>query len=231
MAIDFTLSPEQRKVQLLARDFAENVLAPMVRDADREPDPLKAFQMTKPAYVDAYKQGIAFCMLPSEYGGGGLTNVELILAAEEICAVDPGFACTVLVNGLALLPVWYYGTEEQKRRFMRPGHVGPEGEYIAGYAASEPPGCPGGTANFDAPLPASRRDRRHRPSRRRLLHPQRPQVLALQRRWMGRTGREHQPRRRAHRPRKGGTEGLSAVIVERGTPGVTYNLIDASDTG
>jgi nitroalkane oxidase len=80
------------------------VLAPLVGEADREPDPLKAFQLTKP-YVEAYKRGIAFGMLPKEYGGGGLTNVELILAAEEICAVDPGFACTVLVNGLALLPV------------------------------------------------------------------------------------------------------------------------------
>ena len=47
MAIDFTLSPEQKKVQMDARDFAENVLAPVVRDADAEPDPLKAFQKTK----------------------------------------------------------------------------------------------------------------------------------------------------------------------------------------
>ena len=98
MAIDFTLSPEQKKVQLDARDFAENVLAPIVRDADREPDPLKAFQMTKSAYIESYRRGIAFCMLPKEYGGGGLTNVELILAAEEICAVDPGFACTEVIS-------------------------------------------------------------------------------------------------------------------------------------
>ena len=46
--------------------------------------------------------------------GGVLGNAayDLIIAAEEICAVDPGFACTVLVNGLGLLPVWYYGTDE-----------------------------------------------------------------------------------------------------------------------
>jgi alkylation response protein AidB-like acyl-CoA dehydrogenase len=68
--------------------------------------------------MEAHKREIAFCMLPKEYGGGGLTNAELILAAEEICAVDPGFACTVLVNGLALLPVWYWGTEEQKQRVL-----------------------------------------------------------------------------------------------------------------
>ena len=62
MAIDFTLSPEQKKVQMDARDFAESVLAPVVRDADAEPDPLKAFQMTKPAYIEAYKRGIRSSM-------------------------------------------------------------------------------------------------------------------------------------------------------------------------
>src|SRR3954464_5172804 len=144
--INFSLSDDQKKVQLAARDFAENVLAPLVRDADREPDALKAFQMTKPAYIEAYKRGIAFCMIPKEYGGGGLTNIELIIAAEEICAVDPGFACTVLVNGLGLLPVWSYGSEEQKDRFRRAATSDPTGEYIVGYAASEPAGSPGGTA-------------------------------------------------------------------------------------
>ena len=39
-------------------------------------------------------------MLPKEYGGGGLSNVDFVIAAEEICAVDPGFGTTVLVNGL-----------------------------------------------------------------------------------------------------------------------------------
>src|ERR671935_1716545 len=154
MAIDFTLTDEQRQMQLEARDFAENVLAPIVREADAEPDPLRAFQMTKPAYVDAYNRGFAFGMLPAQYGGGGLSNVDVLIAAEEICAVDPGFACTLLVNGLGLLPVWYYGTQEQKDRFLRAATSDPSGEYIVGYAASEPAGSPGATANFDCPLPA-----------------------------------------------------------------------------
>ena len=51
MAIDFTLSNEQRELQANTREFAENVLGPVVREADAEPDPLRAFQLTKPAYV------------------------------------------------------------------------------------------------------------------------------------------------------------------------------------
>ena len=132
MAIDFTLSDEQRELQHDVREFAETVLAPVVREADAEPDPLRAFQLTKPAYVEAYKLGMAFGMLPREYGGGGLSNVDVIIAAEELCAVDPGFACTILVNGLGLMPVWYWGTEEQKERFLRTATSDALGEYLVG---------------------------------------------------------------------------------------------------
>src|ERR671921_2100609 len=119
MAIDFTLTPDQKKLQADVRDFAENVLAPAVREADAEPDPLRGFQLTKGPYVEAYKSGIAMCFIPEGYGGGGISNVDLILACEELCAVDPGFACTVLCNGLGLMPVLWYGSDEQKDRLLR----------------------------------------------------------------------------------------------------------------
>ena len=219
MAIDFTLTNEQRELQSNTREFAENVLGPVVREADAEPDPLRGFQRTKEAYIAAYRAGIAFCMLPREYGGGGVSNVELIIAAEEICAIDPGFACTVLVNGLGLLPVWYWGNEEQKDRYLRAATSDPTGEYIVGYAVSEPAGSPGGTANFDTPLP----------------HPVGIGVTAV------RDGDEYVLNGRKYwpcnvggwdgqgantsivvvrtDPDAGGTEGLSAIMVDRGTAG------------
>ncbi|MCV5889273.1 acyl-CoA dehydrogenase family protein, partial [Escherichia coli] len=76
------------------------------------------------------RAGIAFCMLPAEYGGGGLSNVDVVIAAEELCEVDPGFACTILVNGLGLMPVWYWGNDAQKDRFLRAATSDPSGEYI-----------------------------------------------------------------------------------------------------
>jgi acyl-CoA dehydrogenase len=225
VAIDFTLSEQQRQLQLDARQFAQNVLAPVVREADAEPDPLRAFQLTKPAYVEAYKQGIAFCMIPKEYGGGGVSNVDLILAAEEICAVDPGFACTILVNGLGLLPVWYWGTDEQKNRFLRAATSDPSGEYIVGYAVSEPAGAPGGTANFDALSPhpvgigvTARRDGDDYVLNGRKYWP--CNVAG----WDGQGANANIVVVRTD-PEKGGTEGLSAIMVERGTPGVSYKLI------
>jgi len=226
VAIDFTLTPEQKRLQGEVRTFAQDVLAPVVREADAEPDPLKGFQLTKPAYVEAYKAGIAFAFLPQEYGGGGITNVDLILAAEEICAVDPGFACTILVNGLGLMPVWWWGSEEQKNRFLRTATSDPTSEYLVGYAVSEPPGTPGGTANFDTPLP--------RPSGIGVIANREGDEYVLNGRkywpcnvcgWDGQGANVSIVVVRTD-PDKGGTEGLSAIMVERGTPGITYKLIN-----
>jgi nitroalkane oxidase len=225
MAIDFTLSDRQERLQLDVRAFAQNVLAPVVREADAEPDPLRAFQLTKPAYIEAYKQGIAFAALPREYGGGGLSNVDVILATEEICAVDPGFGCTILVNGLGLMPVWYWGTEAQKDRLLRAATSDPSGEYIVGYAVSEPPGHPGGTANFDAPEahPVGISVTARREGDEYVLNGRKywPCNVAG---WDGNGANVSLVVVRTD-PAKGGTGGLSAIMVERGTPGVSYKLI------
>ena len=182
--------------------------------------------MTKAAYVEAYKRGIAFCMLPTEYGGGGLSNVDLIIAAEEICAVDPGFACTVLVNGLGLMPVWYWGTEEQKDRFLRAATSDPTGEYLVGYAVSEPAGTPGRHGELRRAAAAAGR---HRRDRRRSTATSTSSTAAstgraTSRGWDGQGANVSIVVVRTD-PSKGGTEGLSAIMLERGTPGVSYNLI------
>jgi alkylation response protein AidB-like acyl-CoA dehydrogenase len=151
MAIDFTLTADQKKLQQTVREFAQEVLKPVVEKADREPDTQKAVQMMKGPYVEAYKLGLAMGFLPKEYGGGSVSNIDLQIAAEEICAVDPGFATILLVNGLGLMPVAWYGTEEQKRKWIGAATSDPNHEYLAGWVVSEPAGTPGGTANFDHP--------------------------------------------------------------------------------
>jgi nitroalkane oxidase len=225
MAIDFTLTEEQKKLQADVRDFSENVLAPVVREADAEPDPLRGFQLTKEPYKEAYKRGIAMCMIPKEYGGGGLSNVDIILAAEEVCVVDPGFACTVLCNGLGLMPVVWYGSEEQKDRLLRAATSDPSGEYLGGWTASEPAGTPGGTANFDVPLP--------RPAGIGVIAERDGDEYVLNGRkyWPSSPGWDARGTNMSTvivrtDPDRGGTEGLSAIVVERGTPGVSYKYID-----
>jgi len=153
MAIDFSLTPQQKELQKVAREFSQEVLKPLIAAADAEPDPQKGFQMIKPAYEKAYELGFATGFLPDEYGGGGLTNVDVQIAAEEISAVDPGFACILLVNGLALMPLVWFGNEEQKKKWLTEACNDPTHTYLAGWVVSEPAGSPGGTANFDHPDP------------------------------------------------------------------------------
>ena len=224
MAIDFTLTSAQRKLQQNAREFAVEILQPLVATADAEPDTQKAFQMLKGAYVECHKLGFAMGFLPKQYGGGGVSNLDLQIVAEEITAVDPGFATILLVNGLALMPVSWFGSEEQKRKWIGAATSDPRGEYIAGWTVSEAAGTPGGTANFDHPGP----------------YPTGIGLVAQHDKGRGQyvlNGTKHWPCNAGGwdlkganvnvcivrtEPQQGGKSGLSGMLVPRGTPGVTY---------
>ncbi|HEX4340604.1 MAG TPA: acyl-CoA dehydrogenase family protein [Polyangiaceae bacterium] len=224
MAIDFTLTTAQEKLKRNAREFAVEILQPIVKAADEEPDTQKAFQLVKGAYVECYKLGFAMGFLPKRYGGGGVSNVDLQIVAEEITAVDPGFATVLLVNGLALMPVAWFASEEQKRKWIGEATSDPRGEYLAGWTVSEAAGTPGGTANFDHPgaLPAGLSlVARHDKGRGEY-------VLNGAKYWPTNSGGWDLKGANVNvcivrtDPQKGGKAGLSALIVPRGTPGVTY---------
>lgn len=219
--IDFSLTPEQKTLQNMAREFAQNVLKPLVRAADAEPDPHKGFQIIKPAYEKAYELGFATAFLPKEYGGGGLSTIDVIIAVEEIAAIDPGFGCILLVNGLALMPLVWYGSEEQKKKWLTLACSDASNSFLAGWLVSEPAGSPGGTANFDHPNPKAGiqvtadlengeyvlNGRKYWPSSAAGWDMKGADVNVV----LVRTDRT-----------KGGKGGLSCAIVPRGTPGVTY---------
>ena len=81
MPIDFTLTAAQKKLQRNAREFAVEVLEPVVKKADEEPDTQKAFLLMKGAYLESYKLGFATGFLPRDYGGGGISNLDLQVVA------------------------------------------------------------------------------------------------------------------------------------------------------
>jgi alkylation response protein AidB-like acyl-CoA dehydrogenase len=220
--IDFDLSPDQRKLKDTAREFALEVLRPAAERADTLPDAQDAFRAMKPVYAQAAALGFTSMFLPREYGGGGASNVDFLIAIEELCAVDPGFPTILLVNGLALLPVLWYGTDEQRDTWLPRAAADTTGDFLAGWVVSER----GGTANFDHPSPQAG-----------------IQLVADRR-----TGGEYVLNGEKHWPcnsggwdlrgadvnvcvvrtdrTKGGKEALSAVLVERDTPGVRYEVID-----
>jgi alkylation response protein AidB-like acyl-CoA dehydrogenase len=223
VAIDFELTSAQKKLKYTAREFAREVLRPAAELADAQPDPQDAFLAVRPVYQQAAAMGMHTMFLPEQYGGGGASNVDFLIAIEELCAVDPGFPTILLVNGLALMPLLWFGTEEQREKWIRRATADTSGDFLAGWAVSER----GGTANFDHPSPRAgvQLMADHDPSSGQY-------VLNGEKHWPCNSGGWDLRGAdvslcivRTDRA-KGGKEGLSAILVERDTPGIEYEVID-----
>ncbi|GAA4413895.1 acyl-CoA dehydrogenase family protein [Nibrella viscosa] len=111
--IDDLLTPEHRLVRSSMRDFVKREITPIIEDyAERAEFP--AFIVKKFAQIGAFGT-----TLPSEYGGGGLDYLSYGLMMQEIERGDSGMRSTVSVqSSLVMYPIYAYGSEEQKRRFL-----------------------------------------------------------------------------------------------------------------
>ena len=111
--MNFDLTDEQKDIQRLVRDFAQNEVRPVAEELDRE----KRFP-----YEIVEKLGSLGLMgmpFPQEYGGGGTDNLSYAIAVEELTRVDSSVAITMAAHtSLGTWPVYAFGTEEQKRELM-----------------------------------------------------------------------------------------------------------------
>jgi nitroalkane oxidase len=150
MPIDFALTGVQRELQQSARKFAEQALRPVALAIDRSASAWEAFRASREAFRQLAQAGFTRSFIPVAYGGGGLTLLDMAIAAEELSCVDVNVPTTLLGNSLALYPVIHYGTPEQKERFLRPFVEDTEGELLAAFGFTDVAGA----ANFDSPDPA-----------------------------------------------------------------------------
>ena len=97
------------------RTFAEEVVQPEARKLDKE-------ERFSPELTKKMKdQGLMGVAIPKEYGGQGSDYMGLVIAVEEMARVDGSQAATIAaVNSLGLGPVYKYGTEEQRQKFIPP---------------------------------------------------------------------------------------------------------------
>jgi alkylation response protein AidB-like acyl-CoA dehydrogenase len=110
------LTDEQRAIIDLCREFGAAEIRPAARAVD-EADIETPWELWR----KAAKAGITAFMLPSEYGGGGFTDVfTQCLAQEELSAADAGIANLLTSGGFFADPVLALGTAEQKERWLRP---------------------------------------------------------------------------------------------------------------
>lgn len=151
MAIDFTLSPEQRELQQNARAFAEGVLAGVAERIDAIDDPAEAFYSERDVFAEFAKAGFTKAFISPAQGGAGFSTLDFGIAAEELARVDVNVPTTLLGSALGLQPIIQFGTEEQKDRFLRPFADDPDGSLLASFAFTDV----GGGANYDTDDPSA----------------------------------------------------------------------------
>jgi short/branched chain acyl-CoA dehydrogenase len=128
--MDFSLSMEQEILRNSVREFAEKEIKPVARAMD-EAETFSYETMQKMAEL-----GLFGMFVSEQYGGQGLDYLSYIIATEEIARVDGSHAATVAAaNSLGIGPLYYFGNEAQKQRYL------PKlcsGEALWGFGLTEP---------------------------------------------------------------------------------------------
>src|ERR671938_661208 len=109
----FEFDDEHRLLQRTVRDFAEQEVAPVAEELDRE----KRFPYEIVARMGELGwMGIPF---PEEVGGAGGTTLQYALAVEELTRVDSSVAITMCAHtSLGTQPIWLFGSDEQKQQYL-----------------------------------------------------------------------------------------------------------------
>ena len=130
--MNFDLEPEQKDFIATVRDFVDEEIRPNAERWDEEAElPMEAVKQM--AGLGLF--GLPF---PEEYGGSGADFLTLCLAIEEIARVDSSLAITLeAAVGLGAMPVYKFGTEEQKQKWLPPLA---RGDALAGFGLTEPGG-------------------------------------------------------------------------------------------
>ncbi|MCB2226267.1 MAG: acyl-CoA dehydrogenase family protein [Desulfarculaceae bacterium] len=128
--MDFELSMEQDILRKTVRDFAEKEIAPVARELDQKEE----FSLDTCRAMG--ELGLFGMIVADEYGGQGMDYVSYIIAVEEIARIDGSHAATIAAgNSLGISPLYYYGSEEQKRKYLPKLCTG---EGLWGFGLTEP---------------------------------------------------------------------------------------------
>lgn len=192
--LNFEYSETQRHVADSARDFAEQFIRPHIMEWDEA--------QTFPAelFREAGKYGFMGVLVPVELGGSGLGYHEYISALEEISKVDPSIGLSIAAhNSLCTNHILEFGDEAQKARWIpKLAH----GEWIGAWGLTEHnTGSDAGGMNTTA-----RKDGDHwvlNGAKNFITHGISGEVAVV----IARTGE------------KGDSRGMTAFVVEKGTPG------------
>jgi alkylation response protein AidB-like acyl-CoA dehydrogenase len=195
--VNFELTHEQLMIRDAVRAFAEREIAPRAHHVDETGEfPAATFRKMGEAGL----MGIA---VPEEYGGAGADSVSAALAVEEVarCCGSTALAYSAHM-GLGCAPIALFGDPEQKQRFLAPAA---RGEYMAAFALTEPhAGSDAGATRTTARLEGNE------------------WVINGAKMWITNAPMAGHIIVTARTDREQGKHGISALIVPRGTPGLTF---------
>ena len=210
--MDFSLSDQHRMIEQAVYNFARKEIMPIIKEHDRRHTfPLELL----PKMAELGFLGIC---LPVRYGGAGMDYLSLAILSEGLEYADSSVRETIAVHlGLHALPIFQWGTDEQKQRFL-PALA--TGEHIACFGLTEP------GAGSDVSGMGSRARREGS-----------DYVLSGEKMWITLADVADRFLVFAKTDPDKGTRGISAFILERGWPGLTTGTIEgkmgvrASNTG
>ncbi len=128
--LDYRLDEEHETLRKTVAEFARDAVAPVIGDY------CERAEFPYPIIRQMAEMGLFGLPFPEEYGGMGGDNFALCLAIEELARVDSSVAITLeAAVSLGAMPIYRYGTEEQKRQWL------PKlcsGEMLAAFGLTEP---------------------------------------------------------------------------------------------
>lgn len=192
--MNFEFSEEHKLIADSARDFAEQYIRPHVMDWD------EAQHFPKDVLQKAGDMGFMGIFIPEEYGGSGLGYHEYVAIIQEISKVDPSIGLSVAAhNSLCTGHIFYFGNEQQKKKWL-PKLA--SGQWIGAWGLTEHnTGSDAGGMNTTATKDGDYYILNG--SKNFITHGISGNIAVV----IARTGE------------KGDSHGMSAFIVERGTPG------------
>lgn len=127
----FELTEEQNLIREMVRSFAETEVAPSARERDEEERFDRELMFTRLAEL-----GLTGIVFPEEYGGAGADYISYAIAVEELSRVCASTGVTLSAHlSLGSNPIYLFGTEEQKQKFLIPLATG---EMMGAFGLTEP---------------------------------------------------------------------------------------------
>jgi butyryl-CoA dehydrogenase len=111
--MDFSLSQDQKMIREMVREFATKELEPIAAEID------ESREFPRASLKKMAELGLMGVVIPEQYGGAGLDFTSLAIIVEEISRVCASTGViTAVNNSLAAYPIYHFGTEEQRKKYL-----------------------------------------------------------------------------------------------------------------